>query len=90
MPAKNTRMITPEQAAAKVREMFGDKLVDSWLLEFGYSNLHVITPGDPLATAVAERGARIRQELVKHGKRLADRATMAPTRIVGRSSVVAP
>lgn len=95
MPANTTPpprggMITTGQAASKVREMFGDKLVDSWLFEFGYTNLNVIIPGDPLATAIAERGARIREEIQRHGKRIADRATMGPTRIVGRSSVVAP
>lgn len=95
MPAKNTPpprggMITPAEAAGRVRAMFGDKLVDSWLQEFGYANLHVITPGDPLATAVAERGARIREEMQRHGKRLADRATQGPTRLISRSSVVAP
>lgn len=95
MPANTTPparagMITPTEAASRVRAMFGDKLVDSWLFEFGYTNLNVIIPGDPLTTAIAERGGRIREEIQRHGKRIADRATQGPTRIIGRSSVVAP
>jgi hypothetical protein len=85
---KTAQTITIEQAAASLREGFGERVVNTWIQEFGYANLHVIEPGDPLVTAINERGPRIRRELSIHSKRLADRATMAPSRIVGRSSVI--
>lgn len=90
MPAKNTPpprgMITVEAAAAKVREMFGDRVVDTWLEEFGYTK-----PPEGmqcLEWALAERGPVLRREMEIHAKRLVDRQTMGGGRIVGRASVI--
>jgi hypothetical protein len=88
MPAKNTpKMITIAEAAANLREMFTDRVVDTWLDEFGYTS-YQRNPSEPLQWAVTERGARIRRELAVHAKRLADRQTMGAPRITGKASVV--
>lgn len=91
MKTTNTT-ITIVQAAANLRQMFPDRVVGTWLDEFGYTSPEAAAPfagaADPLEWALMERGARIRRELTIHAKRLADRQTMGGGRIVGRSSVV--
>lgn len=63
---------------SNLRVEYPSRVIDTWLLEFGYQSL---------ADAVTERPKTIRRELDAHGKRLADRAQMsqAPR---GRSGVI--
>jgi hypothetical protein len=90
--------INPAQGAAKLLEGFGPKVVESWLMEFGYIQVRLDNAADftmddtshSLTVAVAERGPRILRELTKHRERMAAKATMAPSlRITARSTVLA-
>ena len=97
MPAKNTygaRVISIVQAANNLRQMFNPRVLDTWLQEFGYTSPEAPSPfigaADPLEWAVMERGGRIRNELVAHSKRLADRAQMRPPMVQGKTTRIAP
>lgn len=77
--------MTPSESAERIRAL-PERVVTSWLLEFGYQH----PPGDiayGLSVAFEDRGERLALELERHGKRMADRATMshAPG---GRASVI--
>ncbi len=84
--------ITILQAAKNLREMFPPRVVNTWLMEFGYTSEAAESPfvgaADSLEWAVMERGARIRRELVIHAKRLADRQTMGAGHVVCRTEVI--
>ena len=56
------------------------RVVSTWLTEFGYTQ-------HTCADVLQERGERFVRELEQHGKRLADRATMARPP-VGRTGVI--
>jgi hypothetical protein len=73
---------TPGDFANALFGRFGNRVVSSWLQEFGYA-----IRDDGLLLAVMERAARLHRELDAHAKRLADRAQMqrAPQ---GRASVI--
>lgn len=86
MPASNTPpRRTVGQLVTELRSRFGARVCDTFCQEFGYQGAHDV---DPLLLAVADRQGRIARELDKHAKRLADRATMGPARIMCNTEVI--